>query len=525
MPAKTPQTSRHLEVERKFDVGESTVSPSFEGIAAVAHVEKSPTQTLDATYFDTSAHDLARNKITLRRRTGGSDAGWHLKLPAGPDARTEVRTPLDASGPGGNNTVPNELVDIVLAIVRDRPLQPVARITTERESQVLYDAAGTALAEFSNDHVTAWSTRGPDDSPEAASDGTGAPPMQQEWREWELELLEAGGQSNGAADTELLNRLSNRLLDAGAVPAGHGSKLARVLGTTPPPNGAQASGDPLQRAIAEQARELLVWDRAVRADAYDSIHQMRVTTRKLRSLLRDYQDSFGLPAEGWVLDELRELAGILGMARDAEVLAERYERDLDGLAPELVRGQVRERLVGGARRRYQTGLRRSLIAMRSPRYFRLLDSLDVIAAQAPGAASTEEQAPVTIDTAYKKVRKAAKAAAQVDREYPDDDHHRDESIHRIRKRAKRLRYTAAATGAAKVSEQAKAVQSLLGDHQDSVVSREHLRQEAEFAHAAGEDTFTYGLLYQREADLAQRCRRELDGTLRKLAKAVRKAGH
>lgn len=521
MPAKTPQTSRHLEVERKFDVVESTVSPSFEGIAAVAHVEKAPTQTLDATYFDTPAHDLARNKITLRRRTGGSDAGWHLKLPAGPDARTEVRAPLDASGPDGNNTVPTELADVVLAIVRDRPLQPVARITTERESQVLYDAAGVALAEFSNDHVTAWSTRGPDDG----SDESGAPPTELEWREWELELLEAGGHSNGAAGSELLNRLSNRLLDAGAAPAGHGSKLARVLGTPPPPNGAQPSEDPLQRAIAEQVGELLVWDRAVRADAYDSIHQMRVTTRKLRSLLRDYQDAFGLPDEGWVLDELRELAGILGMARDAEVLAERYERDLDGLAPELVRGPVRERLVGGAQRRYQTGLRRSLIAMRSQRYFRLLDSLEAIAAASPGAAAAEEQAPVTIEAAYKKVRKAAKAAAQADRENPSDHHHRDEAIHRIRKRAKRLRYTAAATGAARVSERAKAVQSLLGDHQDSVVSREHLRQEADIAHAAGEDTFTYGLLYQREADLAQRCREELDGTLRKLAKAVRKAGH
>lgn len=514
MPAKAPQTSRHLEVERKFDVVESTVSPSFEGIAAVAHVEKSPMQTLDATYFDTPLHDLARNKITLRRRTGGTDAGWHLKLPSGPDARTEVRTPLDASG--ANDSVPDELTDVVLAIVRDRPLQPVARITTRRESQVLYDAAGTALAEFSNDHVVAWSTRDSDDADA---------PTEQEWREWELELLEAGGLSSGTAGVELLNRLSNRLLDAGAAPAGHGSKLARVLGTTPAADGAAPPEDPLQRAIAEQVRELLVWDRAVRADAYDSIHQMRVTTRKLRSLLRDYQESFGLPDDGWVLDELRELAGILGVARDAEVLAERYERDLDSLAPELVRGPVRERMVGGAQRRYQTGLRRSLIAMRSQRYFRLLDSLDLIAAEIPGAATAEAPAPVTIDAAYKKVRKAQKAAAQVDREHPDDQHQRDEAIHRIRKRAKRLRYTASATGAAGVSEQAKAVQSLLGDHQDSVVSREHLRQEAEAAHAAGEDTFTYGLLYQREADLADRCRDKLDDTLRKLAKAVRKAGH
>lgn len=514
MPAKAPQTSRHLEVERKFDVVESTVSPSFEGIAAVAHVEKSPMQTLDATYFDTPVHDLARNKITLRRRTGGTDAGWHLKLPAGPDARTEVRAPLDASD--ANDAVPDELTDVVLAIVRDRPLQPVARITTRRESQLLYDAAGTALAEFSNDHVTAWSTR---DSADTDA------PTEQEWREWELELLEASGLSGGTAGVELLNRLSNRLLDAGAAPAGHGSKLARVLGTTAAPDGAAPPKDPLQRAIAEQVRELLVWDRAVRADAYDSIHQMRVTTRKLRSLLRDYQESFGLPDDGWVLDELRELAGILGVARDAEVLAERYEHDLDSLAPELVRGPIRERLVGGAQRRYQTGLRRSLIAMRSQRYFRLLDSLELIAAEIPGAATAEAPAPVTIDAAYKKVRKAQKAATQVDREHPDDQHQRDEAIHRIRKRAKRLRYTASATGAAGVAEQAKAVQSLLGDHQDSVVSREHLRQEAETAHAAGEDTFTYGLLYQREADLADRCRDELDDTLRKLAKAVRKAGH
>ena len=513
MPAKAPQTSRHREVERKFDVGESTVSPSFEGIAAVAHVDKSPTQTLDATYFDTPGQDLARNKITLRRRTGGSDAGWHLKLPAGPEVRTEVRAPLDASGP---DTVPEELVDVVLAIVRDRPLEPVARITTQRESQVLYAADGAPLAEFSNDHVTAWSAH--------ASEDADLEPTQQEWREWELELIETS-ESNGAPDTDLLNRLANRLLDAGAAPAGHASKLARVLGTTPQPNDAPDTEHPLQRAVAEQIRELLVWDRAVRADAFDSIHQMRVTTRKLRSLLRDYQESFGLPDDGWVLDELRELAGILGIARDAEVLAERYERELDGLTPDLVRGPVHERLVGGAQRRYQTGLRRSLIAMRSQRYFRLLDALDAIAAQPPGIAAGEEHAPVTIDAAYKKVRKAAKAAARVDRDQPDDERARNEAVHRIRKRAKRLRYTAAATGADKVSEQAKAVQSLLGDHQDSVVSREHLRHESETAYTAGEDTFTYGLLYQQESDLAERCTQQLDDALRKLAKAVHKAGY
>ena len=514
MPGNAPKTSRHLEVERKFDVGESTVSPSFEGIAAVARVEKAPVQSLDAMYFDTPAHDLARNKITLRRRTGGTDSGWHLKLPSGPDARTEVRAPLDASD---ESTVPSQLLDVVLAIVRDRPLEPVARITTQRENQVLYGVDGAALAEFSNDHVTAWSAGAPEDSDSG--------PAEQQWREWELELVA----DNGTANTELLNRLSNRLLDAGAAPAGHGSKLARVLGETPQSNGTRPPADPLHRAVAEQIDQLLVWDRAVRADAPDAVHQMRVTTRKLRSLLRDAQDSFGSTDSEWVQAELRELAAVLGVARDAEVLGERYQRQLDLLAPELVRGRIRERLVKGAHRRYQTGLRRSLIAMRSQRYLRLLDTLDSLVAEVAVPVAGEEPAPVTIDTAYKKVRKAAKAAAEAEQaDAPTEEggeHAGDEALHRIRKRAKRLRYTAAATGADKVAEQAKVIQTLLGDHQDSVVSREHLIKQTEAAHVAGEDTFTYGLLFQREADLAESCHQQLDAALRKLAKAVRKARH
>jgi hypothetical protein len=74
-----------------------------------------------------------------------------------------------------------------------------------------------------------------------------------------------------------------------------------------------------------------------------------------------------------------------------------------------------------------------------------------------------------------------------------------------------------------VSDRAKTIQTLLGDHQDSVVSRTHLSQQAEAATAAGEDTFTYGLLYQQEDDLAQRSREQLDDALKELDKAVRKA--
>ncbi|OBF96286.1 CHAD domain-containing protein [Mycobacterium sp. 852002-51152_SCH6134967] len=492
MGKSSDKSTRHLEVERKFDVGESTVSPSFEGLSAVARVEGSPAHHLEAVYFDTPDHDLAARRITLRRRTGGSDEGWHLKLPAGPDARTEVREPL-----GDESEVPEALRDIVLAIVRDHPLRPVARISTRRTVNMLYGPDGTPVAEFCDDHVT-------------ASAGPGGP--EQAWREWELELTDG-------ADRELLDRLSNRLIDAGAEAAASGSKLARVLAESSAPETASASSDAVHRAVAEQVEQLIEWDRAVRADVPDSVHQMRVTTRKIRSLLQTSRDAFGISDDAWILDELKQLAAILGVARDAEVLAERYEEALDELPTELVRGPVRERLVDGANRRYAAGLRRSLIAMRSQRYFRLLDALEGLVAAEPALSQDEdERTQATIGAAYKRVRKAAKAAAAAE---ADDD--KDEALHRIRKGAKRLRYTAAATGESKVSDRAKSIQSLLGDHQDSVVSRTHLSQQADAAHAAGEDTFTYGLLFRMEEELAHRSREQLDGALKKLAKAVRKA--
>ncbi len=106
--------NRHVEVEKKFDVPGGTVFPSFDGLTTVAEYERQPAQSLDAVYFDTPGRDLALNRITLRRRTGGPDAGWHLKLPAGPDARTEVHAPLDTSADATDAAVPEELLDIVL---------------------------------------------------------------------------------------------------------------------------------------------------------------------------------------------------------------------------------------------------------------------------------------------------------------------------------------------------------------------------------------------------------------------------
>ena len=99
--------SRVREVERKFDPVPGADLPDLvEAVSAVVAQSDAVEKQLNATYFDTADLRLARHRVTLRRRTGGDDAGWHLKFPAGPDERTEVRLPLGRA----TRTVPRDLV-------------------------------------------------------------------------------------------------------------------------------------------------------------------------------------------------------------------------------------------------------------------------------------------------------------------------------------------------------------------------------------------------------------------------------
>lgn len=94
-------------------------------------------------------------------------------------------------------------------------------------------------------------------------------------------------------------------------------------------------------------------------------------------------------------------------------------------------------------------------------------------------------------------------------------HDRDTAIHEARKATKRARYAAEAavpalgSAASRQAAQAKELQQLLGDHHDSVVARAVLLDLAGKARAAGEDTFTYGLMYQRQAGQAAEIERAL----------------
>jgi len=83
-----------IETERKYDAAAGFALPDLAGLGGVAAVTGPQTYRLRAIYFDTADFRLAAAKATLRRRTGGTDAGWHLKLPAGVDSRREVHASL-----------------------------------------------------------------------------------------------------------------------------------------------------------------------------------------------------------------------------------------------------------------------------------------------------------------------------------------------------------------------------------------------------------------------------------------------
>ena len=205
----TDTTGTHIETEQKYDAAADFVLPDLSGLEGRTKATGRQRYYLSATYFDTEELDLIKNRITLRRRVGGPDEGWHLKLPVRKDTRQEVRMPL---GEGDTGSVPARLAAQVEDITAGRPLHPIAILDTERTVVTLTDQAGQPLAEVADDLVTA-----------IRLDEPGAEPVK--WREIEVEAVE------GAEVAGLLEAAGQALRKAGATRSSSASKLGRLLGT------------------------------------------------------------------------------------------------------------------------------------------------------------------------------------------------------------------------------------------------------------------------------------------------------
>ncbi len=204
MTTRPEQPQRSLEIERTYDVDFAATLPDWCALADVATVVALGIRELDAVYFDTAGAELARAGVALRRRSGGPDEGWHVKIATG-ERRTEWRWPLSAG-----DEVPKPVAEAVAMWSRE-PLTALAHIQNERHAYALVGRDGDRIAEVADDHVRAVALR------------TG---RERRWREWEVEL-DSGCDPADAA--EFFGAVDGLVLAAGGRRAAVDSKLARAL--------------------------------------------------------------------------------------------------------------------------------------------------------------------------------------------------------------------------------------------------------------------------------------------------------
>ncbi|MFG2297094.1 CHAD domain-containing protein [Streptomyces sp. NPDC048603] len=478
------------EIERKFEFtkpkAERRGVPDLTGTAGIAAVRDQGTADLDAVYYDTPDQRLAADGLTLRRRTGGEDAGWHLKLPVAPGVRDEVQAAL-------SDTLPRPLAALVRSRVRDSRLEPQVRLLSSRRISHLLDADGYLLAELSTDTVTA-----------EREDTTAA------WTEVEVELADG-------IDPALLDAVEKTFRKAGLKVSDAPSKLARALaetGTEPPsrprPDPADTTAGAYVLAyLREQLDALIAYDPAVRRDQPDSVHQMRVAARRMRSAFKSYRKVLDREVTDPIGEELRWLGQELGVDRDQEVLHEHFLTLLAELPRTLISGPARRRLRTWNKARRSGSRRQALAALDSARHLALLDALEGLLADPPLLPGAAKPAAKALPKAI--LRDYGRLAARVDHALSlDPGAERDHVLHDARKAAKRARYASEAAEPAlgkparAITKAMKSVQTLLGDHQDSVVARTALLDLAHQAHGAGEPSFTWGLLHGREEARAER---------------------
>ena len=267
--------------------------------------------------------------------------------------------------------------------------------------------------------------------------------------------------------------------------------------------------DALRAAISTHVRHFILSDVAVRRGLPDSVHQMRVAARRIRSLMRSFST---LLDEEWatsLADELSWVAQELGAIRDTEVLLERLDRHATRLGPRdasLARAVIDPRL----KQRLASARSGALGALRSDRHEWLLD--DLVAAAASPASSERaglpcaDALPPLIDEAWQSL---ASAVHELSLHGPDD------AWHRARIKAKRARYAVEAVAPIfgkrswRLARALEELTEVLGEHQDSAVAQGLLLELSTAPQVDSATAFALGRLHGFEAERALEARRAI----------------
>ncbi len=453
------------------------------GVSDVHHTDVVPQQVLEIERYDTADLRLAAAGVGLAVLRDDSPPRWELHTPG---EREPLHLPVDAKAPAGARLpLPAEIDELVRGVARGRNVRPVGRVRTTRTEHRLLDEGGTRRATVVHDHVT-LSTLGHSTHVEA-------------WTEVTIDAPEP-----------LRGTLAERAAEAGlrpAAPCGAAelSRLLRPVRTTSSRPSKKTAGGALVAYLAAQNDRIAAEDLRVRRGEPDSVHQLRVAARRMRSALQGYRKLLDRERTEPLVDGLRQLGRDLAPARDAEVQRERVLHGLAELPGELRMGgaaAVANRYFG---RIESEGAAAALTTLDSPAYVQLREQLDQLIADPPlrkqawksARKSAKKELPRHV--AKQERRFAARVTRALDPEQPVEQ--RDLALHAARKAGKRLRYVtevarpAVGKPAKRHAKAVKGIQQALGDHQDTVVARGILRSLGALAHVDGENGFAFGVLH------------------------------
>jgi len=449
-----------------------------------------PRRLLTSTYYDTAAHDLAQARITLRLRSERGKRAWQLKIPLGLD-RQEVEL-VDR-----HDQPPAMFRELLALHLGAGQLIPIATlrvwrtgIRVQRRRAPVAEIALDSVAVLVNGSVTQ--------------------------RFCELEIEQQG------PDTTVLEELEQMLRRAGAHDYDVRPKLFRALSlAAPAPDVPPTPDAPLAMhvrwALAQQVRWLLAHDPGTRLGTEpESLHQMRVATRRLRALLRAARPVLLLDWAASLQGELSWLGQVLGPARDLDVQIAYFTETAAGL--DARDRTLLARLVTHLRSQRKHVHQMLLTELNSARYVELIRRLQQ-AAHDPAVV----ESPLTLhDLASQEFKKLRQAIRQL------GTSPKDAALHEVRIKTKRARYAAelalwsVGKQASRFIKRARAVQDLLGTYQDALQAEVSLRAflKAATTVRAG---FVIGRLVERQHARRETVRKRIDRPLKNVLKQGQKA--
>ncbi|UOE44815.1 CHAD domain-containing protein [Agromyces larvae] len=253
------------------------------------------------------------------------------------------------------------------------------------------------------------------------------------------------------------------------------------------------AGRAIVEVLTRYAHELPGLLRSAAADEPDAVHQARILVRRARSVLGAGKRCFEAGAADGVRDLLEGLGDELGAVRDLEVRIRHAEEHVGVGADET----VVERLIVAERARYRAAHERLVVAIDAagPVHGALAAFVGEPPTSTRGERAAADGLAAVLRHELRRVRRAERRAVG------------DlESLHRLRRTARRLRYVAEAftdspapvfsaeAGVAALGDAAKVVQDALGDHRDAVLFALQVRDAEQAARVADEPTGEYGLI-------------------------------